>query len=103
MRPIDAEKLFDNVRHLGVQHIDGFGETVCLIDVLEMIAEAPTVDSAEKEAYWMDHNGERNDRSEYSLYCSACGDWNEKRENYCPHCGYKMDNPVADLGERIAE
>ena len=23
--------------------------------------------------------------------CSVCGEWNDKKQNFCPNCGAKMD------------
>lgn len=48
------------------------------------------------DAYWTDKEGNRDDKSEYSLYCSGCKQWSEYRGNYCINCGRKMINPEAE-------
>ena len=44
-------------------------------------------------AFWADYKGERDDDSEYCVYCSGCGAWSEYRTRYCGCCGRRMVNP----------
>lgn len=44
-------------------------------------------------AFWADQGGERDDDSEYCVYCSGCKQWSEYRTRYCGCCGRRMENP----------
>lgn len=66
-------------------------EKVANLEIRCRIAE-----SDDPAAYWTDEEGNRDDKSGYSLYCSGCKQWSEYRGNYCINCGRKMINPEVE-------
>ena len=50
-------------------------------------------EEARETAYWTDSIGNKDDFSEWCVYCSSCKSQSEERGRYCPICGRKMDNP----------
>ena len=51
------------------------------------------LDRLRETAFWADYKGERDDDSEYCIYCSGCKQWSEYRTRYCKYCGRRMVNP----------
>lgn len=94
-RLIDANKLR--------QDMDSANEyaTLCSWQILEDIDRQPTVDAKPVvHGHWIDHG---TDEAVCSFSeCSVCGTYihmchkfcEYESENYCPHCGSRMDEPV---------
>lgn len=94
-RYIDAEalNLYDNL-FMSEDTINKSGVYVRYRAVENLIKNAPTADVQEvKHGTYINtnHGGIHGD---YIYRCSCCGNEREayiEEENYCPHCGAKMD------------
>lgn len=58
---------------------------------IQAIKDTPTADVAEvRHGEWLKHY--RSGTTVSDGYVSSCCDmWNERKSQYCPHCGAKMD------------
>lgn len=65
-------------------------------DAIDMIEDAPAADVAPVvHGRWVTHY--RSGTSVAEGYVSTCCDmWNNRKSDYCPHCGAKMDGGDGD-------
>lgn len=95
MRPIDADVLQKEAMtfNLGNEDYPCMGKLIYESD----IEEAPTLDVAPVvHACWNDGQGYsveilRDWYLQSTYVCSSCKTEGDKKTNYCPHCGAKMD------------
>ena len=87
MRPIDADELWNKCKTLKIN--TPLDRLFALRKIATWIKEAPTVDT-ERHGHWV------KDKNNYVYHyiCSACGEADEHKSNYCRHCGAKMDKGV---------
>lgn len=86
MRLIDADALKDYVMDVYGRGTDD-NTAIWYGDVLSFINEAPTIDAVPVvHGRWLPVD-EKND----AFDCSECDIMVQKRLNYCPNCGAKMD------------
>ena len=66
------------------------GYVSALSGVEGQICAEPDVDAAPvRHGYWSFFRSIAGD--EYTFECSECNEWADRRHNYCPDCGAKMD------------
>ena len=67
--------------------------------LLGLIEKAPTVDAVPVvHGRWVTHY--RRGTTVAEGYVSTCCDmWNNRKSDYCPHCGAKMDGERKDGGD----
>ena len=72
----------------------------CYINAMEIVKDAPAVDVVEvKHGYWVRQEKMVDGKVQAEAVCSNCGtdvvyqviDNRWQFENYCPHCGARMD------------
>lgn len=81
-RYIDIENFCENFCHCNNEYCD---KPSC------PILNAPTADVAEvKHGQWLKHYQSGVTVSE-GFVSSCCDMWNERKSNYCPRCGARMD------------
>lgn len=86
MRLIDANRLLDNVVHIGHEHFV----------TEEFIKASPTVEAESvRHGKWNRHNFLRRSRygevEDIRFTCNRCGHMFDRVYNYCGNCGAKMD------------
>ena len=86
---LDDFGLSEKTRKWGGDH-SGYN-TMMLYEIQDVIESAPSVNPQTKTGHWIttrtiEHDGE--------LYCDNCGydSPHNKRWNYCPNCGIKMES-----------
>lgn len=95
MRPIDADVLYKQLKHFGLENGSSLGRHSGIAeDFLHAIASAPTIDpeSLRPQGEWI-KVGTYRDEDGFLCYeygCSLCNRIVDELEPYCPNCGAKM-------------
>lgn len=110
MKLIDADSTIKRVKAQGAEHPNAYP----LTHYAELILwEAPAVDAVPvRHGRWLDRKGKvaikvyfESKVRIFDAYCSECGQWlvgsDEYgcEDNYCPHCGAKMDEENYEIVE----